>query len=203
MVFSGLNFIPSPKQPKAARNEKGERREAGNRLQAGKLTRNPRFALEVDSISQQATPAIEQVGAADLLVGLLVGLSPEELASMCETLRGLAGAQRIVVLHNHAAPRSLPPAADFPMPPDRIPLCSSFRGPLPVQPPRAHPLRVCPPRMRRFSKLAQNWTLKLAVWPPQRSRTRRPDGSAVWPSLCSKALIWWRPATLAADLKDF
>jgi hypothetical protein len=70
--------------------------------------------LEVDSISQQATPGIEQVGAADLLVGLLVDLSPEELASMCEALRGLAGAPRIVVLHNHAAPRSLPPAADFP-----------------------------------------------------------------------------------------
>jgi glucosylglycerate synthase len=66
--------------------------------------------LEVDSISQSATLSIDQIGSADLLVGLLADLDEGDLASTCDTLRALPGAPRIVILQNHAAPQP-PPAA--------------------------------------------------------------------------------------------
>ena len=73
--------------------------------------------MEVDSIPQPAAPSIEQIGSADLLIGLLTDLSQDDLASTVAALRALPGAPRIVVLQDHAAvqpPPAVPEASDMP-----------------------------------------------------------------------------------------
>ena len=71
----------------------------------------------MDSISQPATPSIESIGRADLLVGILADLSHDDVASACDALRTLPGTPRIVVLQDHATDQPLPAvpeASDFP-----------------------------------------------------------------------------------------
>jgi hypothetical protein len=66
--------------------------------------------LVVDSISQPVPPAIDQISSADLLIGLLVDLNPDELAAAREDLRTLPGSPKIVVLQNQPPPPPSPPA---------------------------------------------------------------------------------------------
>ncbi len=71
----------------------------------------------MDSISQPATPSIESIGRADLLVGILADFSQDDLASASDALRTLPGPTRIVVLQDHASdqpPPTVPEASDFP-----------------------------------------------------------------------------------------
>ncbi len=64
--------------------------------------------MEVDSAPQQARPSIEQIDSADLVVGILAELSPDEVAGVCDALRTLPGKLRIVVLQNHSAANATP-----------------------------------------------------------------------------------------------
>jgi len=70
--------------------------------------------LEVDAVSQQAAQSVEQVGSADLLVGLLADLTKDELGCVYESLRALPGSPRVVVLQNGPAVSSPPPPTPDP-----------------------------------------------------------------------------------------
>ncbi|HVA95378.1 MAG TPA: hypothetical protein VNI36_10815 [Candidatus Dormibacteraeota bacterium] len=59
--------------------------------------------VEADSAPPQARPSIEQIESADLVVGILADLSPDEVTEVCDALRTLPGKPRIVVLQNSAA----------------------------------------------------------------------------------------------------
>lgn len=68
--------------------------------------------MVVDSISQLEKQSVDKMGSADLLLGLLVDLSPDDLARMVNALRALPGSPRIVVLQNRDAAALEPSAAD-------------------------------------------------------------------------------------------
>ena len=70
--------------------------------------------MEVDAVSQQAAQSVEQVGSADLLVGLLADLTKDELGCVYESLRALPGSPRVVVLQNGPAVSSPPPPTPDP-----------------------------------------------------------------------------------------
>jgi glucosylglycerate synthase len=69
--------------------------------------------VEVDSISQQAQETIEKIENADLVVGILADLDPNDIAMLCDELQTLAGSTRIVVLQNDksSSPTSTPSGA--------------------------------------------------------------------------------------------
>jgi hypothetical protein len=54
--------------------------------------------VEGDFIPQQALEKIEQINAADLVVGILANLDQESVATVHEALRTLHGDLRIVIL---------------------------------------------------------------------------------------------------------
>jgi hypothetical protein len=56
--------------------------------------------VEVDSIPQQTKEKTAQIDSADLVVGLLAGLSQDNIALLCQGLRTLPGSPRIVVLQS-------------------------------------------------------------------------------------------------------
>lgn len=70
--------------------------------------------MEVDSAVQQTTPTIDQLGSADLLIGLLVDLSKDELGCLHDSLRTLPGSPRVVVLQS--GPVASPPPRPAPDP---------------------------------------------------------------------------------------
>jgi hypothetical protein len=58
--------------------------------------------LEVDAASQPTTLTAEQIGNADLLIGLLVGLTKDELGCLRDSLKALPGSPRVAVLQSGA-----------------------------------------------------------------------------------------------------
>lgn len=65
--------------------------------------------MEVDSISQQAKPSIDQIDKADVIVGLLADFAGDNVAAVCDALRSLHGEPRIVVLQNNSQPEQVSP----------------------------------------------------------------------------------------------
>ena len=59
--------------------------------------------MEVEPISEQAPEKIELVDSADLVVGVLAEFDQEGLAAVCDALRMLPGAPRVVVLQDDRA----------------------------------------------------------------------------------------------------
>jgi hypothetical protein len=59
--------------------------------------------VEVDSIPQPTQDKPAQVDSADIVVGILVDLGPNDIMMMCEGLRALPGSPRIVVLQRDPA----------------------------------------------------------------------------------------------------
>jgi hypothetical protein len=59
--------------------------------------------VEGDFIPQQALEKIEQINAADLVVGILANLDQESVATVHEALRTLHGDLRIVILLGDAS----------------------------------------------------------------------------------------------------
>jgi hypothetical protein len=68
--------------------------------------------LPVDAASPQTTQTIDQIGNADLLIGLLVDLTKDEFGCLHDSLRTLPGSPRVVLLQSGAPISTLPPAAD-------------------------------------------------------------------------------------------
>jgi len=65
--------------------------------------------LEVDAATQPTTLTAEQIGNADLLIGLLADLSKEDVGCLRDSLKALPGSPRVVVLQSGAA-ASAPPS---------------------------------------------------------------------------------------------
>ena len=87
----------------------------------GKDDRNTeRHSLEVDSVSQAPKQTVEQIGSADLVVGILADLSPSDLAMAVEAFRTIPGTPRVVVLRNQADRKAEAPAAEASEPPSSV-----------------------------------------------------------------------------------
>lgn len=63
--------------------------------------------LQAEQVSQQPVKSIEEIEAADLVVGILADLPQDSVAELCEGLRTLQGNPRIVVLQSLAATASM------------------------------------------------------------------------------------------------
>ena len=59
--------------------------------------------MEVEHIPEQGQQKAEQVDSADLVVGVIAELDQEGVAALCEALRALPGAPRVVVLRDERA----------------------------------------------------------------------------------------------------
>jgi hypothetical protein len=59
--------------------------------------------VEVEHIPEQGQQKAEQVDSADLVVGVIAELDQEGVAALCEALRALPGAPRVVVLRDERA----------------------------------------------------------------------------------------------------
>ncbi len=69
--------------------------------------------MAVDAVPQQTTQTAEQIGNADLLIGLLVDLNKDELGCLQESLKALPGSPRVVILQSGVAtPSPVPPTPD-------------------------------------------------------------------------------------------
>ena len=68
--------------------------------------------MEVDSVSQPPKQTAEQIGSADLVVGILADSGAGDLATTVEALRTISGAPRIVLLRNQTDPKAETPPAD-------------------------------------------------------------------------------------------
>jgi glucosylglycerate synthase len=89
--------------------------------------------VEVDSIPEDIQEKIAPAGSADLVVGLLAGLSQTAIAELCEALGNLPGSPRIVVLQTNPPGQEATinsPAADANSPVSLLPW--SVAGPDPT-----------------------------------------------------------------------
>jgi glucosylglycerate synthase len=62
--------------------------------------------VEVNSIPEQTQEAVSQLDSADLVVGVLVELDHQAILTLCESLSGLPGSPRIMVLQSSTASAS-------------------------------------------------------------------------------------------------
>ena len=67
--------------------------------------------MEVDSVSQAPKQIAEQIGSADLVIGILSDLSAGDFATTVEALRAIPGTPRVVLMRNQTDPKAETPAA--------------------------------------------------------------------------------------------